>query len=326
MADMNLLILACFVGVFALVVGAYWMFIVVPEQRGQGAVRRRLRWEAAVPGEGGAATLLKKQQVLSTIEGLNKLLARTEKVSGPLKELTDQSGVGVTVGSFLLITLVSFLAALVFVQWYLGVWWLSFIAGGVAAIVPFAVLNQVRKMKILKFEEQFPEAIQLIARAMRAGHAFSTGLKMAADELPAPCGIEFKALYEQQNYGAPLPDALKAFAARVPSLDARFFVTAVLTQREAGGNLSEVLDRLAGVMRERFRIKREVRVKSAHGRITAFVLAGMPPVLAILMLGSNPDAVKLLTTDPLGMKMIGIGITLQVIGTLVVRRLANIEY
>jgi len=161
---------------------------------------------------------------------------------------------------------------------------------------------------------------------MRAGHAFSTGLKMAADELPPPCGLEFKALYEQQNYGAPLPDALKAFAARIPSLDARFFVTAVLTQREAGGNLAEVLDRLAGVMRERFRIKREVRVKSAHGRITAFVLAGMPPVLAILMLSSNPDAVKLLTSDPLGIKMIALGVTLQIVGTLVVRKLANIEY
>jgi len=99
-----------------------------------------------------------------------------------------------------------------------------------------------------------------------------------------------------------------------------------LTQREAGGNLAEVLDRLAGVMRERFRIKREVRVKSAHGRITAFVLAGMPPVLAILMLSSNPDAVKLLTSDPLGIKMIALGVTLQIVGTLVVRKLANIEY
>ncbi len=122
---------------------------------------------------------------------------------------------------------------------------------------------------------------------MRAGHAFATGLKMAADELPAPAGPEFKTLYELQNYGAQLPDALRSFANRIPSLDARFFVTAVLTQREAGGNLAEVLDRLASVMRERFRIKREVRVRSAHGRITAFILAGMPPALAGLMMLSQ---------------------------------------
>jgi tight adherence protein B len=103
-------------------------------------------------------------------------------------------------------------------------------------------------------------------------------------------------------------------------------VTAVLTQREAGGNLAEVLDRLAGVMRERFRIKREVRVKSAHGRITAFVLAGMPPVLAILMLSTNPEAIKLLTTDPLGLRMIGLAIVLQVVGTVIVRKLVDIQY
>ena len=325
MFDLNVLIAASFFGVLLIVLGAYWAFVVVPERRGQGVVRRRLRWEASEQIVGGVQ-LLKKQQVLSTIEGLNIFLKRTEAVSGPLKELVDQAGINLTVGSFLLVTLAAFFAGMVIVQWQVGVWWLSLIAAGVAAIVPFAVVNQLRKMRILKFEEQFPEAIQLIARAMRAGHAFSTGLKMAADELPEPCGTEFKALYEQQNYGAPLPDALKAFAARIPSLDARFFVTAVLTQREAGGNLSEVLDRLAGVMRERFRIKREVRVKSAHGRITAFVLAGMPPVLAILMLSSNPEAIKTLTTDPLGIKMITLGVVLQVIGTLIVRKLADIQY
>jgi tight adherence protein B len=325
MPDLNLIIAVSFVGVFSLIVGAYWAFVVVPERRGMGAVRRRLRWEAIDPS-GTSVKLLKKQQVLSTIGSLDELLRRTETVSRPLKELIDQAGVRLTVGSFVLITTLCFLAGLVAVQWYMGLWWLGLIAGGVAGFVPFVVVNQMRKTRIDKFEEQFPEAIQLIARSMRAGHAFSTGLKMVADELPPPCGLEFKTLYEQQNYGAPLPDALRAFALRIPSLDARFFVTAVLTQREAGGNLAEVLDRLAGVMRQRFRIKREVRVKSAHGRITAFVLAGMPPVLAILMLGSNPEAVQLLTTDPLGIKMIAIGVTLQIIGTLIVRKLADIQY
>jgi tight adherence protein B len=328
MSDVNLIIAVSFVGVFSLILGAYWAFVVVPERRGQGIMRRRLRWEGAAQPAGAitGGRLLKKEQVLSTIASLDTMLKRSANVSGPLKELVDQAGVPLTVGSFLLITIVCVLAGLVAVQWYTRIWWLALIAGGVLGSVPFAVVSQVRKMRIVKFEEQFPEAIQLIARAMRAGHAFSTGLKMAADELPPPCGLEFKALYEQQNYGAPLPDALRAFALRIPSLDARFFVTAVLTQREAGGNLAEVLDRLAGVMRERFRIKREVRVKSAHGRITAFVLAGMPPVLAILMLSTNPAAVRLLTTDPLGLKMIAIGVTLQVVGTLVVRKLVDIQY
>src|SRR5262249_44185824 len=139
-------------------------------------------------------------------------------------------------------------------------------------------------------------------------------------------GLEFKALYDQQNYGAPLPDALKAFAERIPSLDARFFVTAVLTQRESGGNLSEVLDRLASVMRERFRIKREVRVKSAHGRISAYVLAGLPPTLAVMMLSSAPENMQLLATDPLGIRIVVVAVSLQIIGTLIVRKLVDIRY
>jgi len=312
-----------FVVVLALVFGGYWMLVVVPEQRGQSRIRRRLKWED--PGQTGVK-LLKKRERLSDINAFDEMLKQLDGISGPLKDLIGQSNVGLTVGSFVLLTCACFLAGLVVVEWYLAIWWLAALGGGACALLPFIVVSQIRKQRINQFEEQFPEAIQLIARAMRAGHAFSTGLKMVGDELPAPCGTEFKSLYEQQNYGAPVPDALRAFAGRIPSLDARFFVTAVLTQREAGGNLAEVLDRLAGVMRERFRIKREVRVKSAHGRITAFVLAGMPPVLAILMLWSNPDAVHTLISDPLGIRMIVTGVVLQVIGTLVVRKLVDIQY
>jgi tight adherence protein B len=315
-----------FVAVFAAILGAYWAFVLMPERQGQVAVRRRLKWDTPGHGVDGGAGLLKKPPVLSTIKMLNGALTRLAGVSDPLKELLDQAGVGLTVGSFLLLTAACFLAVLVGFQWYFGVWWLAVVAAGAAGMAPHLVINKLRTVRIRMFEEQFPEAIQLIARAMRAGHAFSTGLKMAADELPAPCGVEFKALYEQQNYGAPLPAALRAFGERVPSLDARFFVTAVLTQRESGGNLAEVLDRLASVMRERFRIKREVRVKSAHGRITAFVLAGMPPVLAVLAIWNNPEGMRLLIDDPLGVKMIVGALVLQVVGVLIVRELADIQY
>ena len=324
--DLNPYIVGSFIGVFTIVMAAYWFFVVLPEQRGQGIVRRRLKWENPTTSGAENVQLLKKTPVLSTIQGLNSVLLQFESVSSPLATLIQESGAPLTVGSFLLATIVAFLLPLVVMQQYQSVWWLTLLAGGVCSLVPFIVVNQLRRLRIQKFEEQFPEAIQLIARAMRAGHAFSTGLKMAAEELPEPCGLEFKVMYEQQNFGAALPDALKSFAARIPSLDARFFVTAVLTQREAGGNLSEVLDRLAGVMRERFRIKREVRVKSAHGRITAFVLAGLPPVLAILMLVQNPEGIRLLITDPLGHRMIAIGVVLQVVGTLIVRKLADIKY
>ena len=149
---------------------------------------------------------------------------------------------------------------------------------------------------------------------------------MAAEEVPPPVGTEFRRLYDQQNFGMSLPDALRGFAARIPLIDARFFATAVLTQRETGGNLGEVLDNLAAVIRERFKVKRQVRVLTAHGRMTGWILAGFPPALAVVMFVIAPEHMKLLISDPLGVKMIVGALTLQIIGTLIIRKLVNIPY
>ena len=156
-------------------------------------------------------------------------------------------------------------------------------------MAPTSVLRLKRTKRLLKFEEQFPEALDLLSRALKAGHAFTTGLGMIAEEMPAPIGPEFQLLHDQQNFGMPLPDALKEFARRVPLLDARFFVTAVLIQREAGGNLSEILDNIAAVIRDRFRVKRQIRVISAHGRLTGWVLVAIPPSLGAVMFVINPN-------------------------------------
>src|SRR5262245_23698330 len=165
--DLNLSILALvFVGVLAAVTGAYYLFIVIPEQRGQVVVRRRMRWENPTATTTAGVQLLKKQQVLSSIQSFDNALKRFDSVSGPLNELVEQSGLKLTVGQFLLVTLVSLLAGVVLVQWRLGIWWVSVLAGGTTGILPFAIVKQVRAFRILKFEEQFPEAIQLIARAM----------------------------------------------------------------------------------------------------------------------------------------------------------------
>jgi tight adherence protein B len=195
----------------------------------------------------------------------------------------------------------------------------------VGAGVPFTYVRWARSRRMLKFEENFPEAIDLLSRALRAGHALTTGLGMVADEIPPPVGEEFRLLFDQQNYGLPLPDALRNFAARIPILDARFFVTAVLTQREAGGNLSEVLDNLASIIRDRFRVKRQVRVISAHGRITGWVLALLPPSLAMAFVVLTPDNYRRFYNDPLGIQMIVGALLLQILGVLVIRRIVNIE-
>ena len=145
---------------------------------------------------------------------------------------------------------------------------------------------------MLKFEEQFPEAIGLLSRALRAGHALTTGLSMVAEEMPAPIAAEIQTLYDQQNFGLSLSQALRNFAERIPSLDARFFVTAVLTQKEAGGNLSEVLDNLASIVRDRFKVKRQVRVISAHGRITGSVLVGAADRARLVLRRHEPGKIR----------------------------------
>jgi tight adherence protein B len=307
-----------------IIVGAYWLVIASPEQREAAALRKRLKSEST--GTTAKLTLAREEESLSQIGGLATLLAKFGNVSGPIKRMIDEADLPLTVGAFVLMSVAGLLLGYVIVMRLLGIWWPALIVAALLAALPTIVVRFIRSRRMNRFEEQFPEAIELISRALRAGHAFATGLKIAADEMPAPVGPEFKLLFEQQNYGAQIGDALKAFGQRIPLIDARFFVTAVMTQRETGGNLSEVLDRLASVMRERFRIRREVRVKSAHGRITAYILAGLPPTLAALMMLLNPDQMRLMFTEPLGQRMLMAAAVLQVVGTLTVRRLVKIEY
>jgi len=151
-------------------------------------------------------------------------------------------------------------------------------------------------------------------------------LQMTGEEIPDPVGGEFKLVFDQQNYGMSLAEALKQLAARVPLIDARIFVTALLTQRETGGNLSEVLDNIASVIRERFKVKRQVRVMSAHGRITALVLGILPIAVASAIFLISPQQMLILRDDPAGPSLVAAGVVLQIIGILIIRRIVDVEY
>jgi len=191
--------------------------------------------------------------------------------------------------------------------------------------LPILFLMQRRSARIKKFEEQFPEALDLLARALRAGHAFQTSLGMVADEVAEPVGPEFKKTFDQQNFGLPLKECLFELADRVPLLDVRFFATAVTIQRETGGNLAEILDNLAYVVRERFKILRQVRVHTAHGRFTGYVLLALPAVLGIILSYLSPDHMNTLFTDPMGKTMLmGAGV-MQTVGYFWIRKVIQIE-
>ncbi len=198
--------------------------------------------------------------------------------------------------------------------------------GLAAGWLPIAFVRFRAERRVRKFEEQFPEAIELIARALRAGHAMTTGLALVAEELPDPVGGEFRLVYDRQNFGMSMPDALRLFAQRVPLLDARFFVTAVLTQRESGGNLAEILDNLGDVIRQRFRVKRQIRVVTAHARLTGWVLTMIPVVIALAMVVVAPDHILTLVNDPLGIQMAVVAFGLWVLGYLAIRKLTDVEY
>jgi tight adherence protein B len=302
-----------------LVVGAYWILVVRPETQVQAVLWRRLKSKG--PNGNVRTELLKRAQQLS-----DAVLHRSRAGLRPLEKLIEQSGTTLRVGTFLLISGVCGLLTAFLVLTITGMLLPALPVGAFAAILPTSVLRIKRTKRILRFEEQFPEALALISRALKAGHTFTTGLSMVAEEMPSPIGPEYKLLYDQQNYGMPLSDALKEFAERIPLLDARFFVTAVLIQRESGGNLAEVLDNIAIVIRDRFRVKRQIRVVSAHARMTGWVLVGVPPGLAAVLFIINPEHWDTLIGSELGIKLIIIAIVLQVTGTLIIRKLIRIEY
>jgi tight adherence protein B len=313
--------LAVFGGVIALVVGAYYLFVLRDEDKFLDRLQGKPEKTRVLRG------VLKKEEVKDSYVGpINRLMQRSNPATGPLKNFLKQAGLGMNVSSFVL-----FSACLGLVGYLVAAQWSGFLlvglaAGGLLGMLPYLYGSHRRKKRIKKLEEQFPESIDLIARALRAGHALPTGLGMVADELPPPVGTEFRMLFDEQNFGLTLPDAMHNFATRVPLLDAKFFVTAVLTQREAGGNLAEVLDNLASVIRDRFKVKRQVQVISAHGRITGFVLSALPPSLAVAIMFISPTHLQILMHDPLGQKMIVAAVIMQVLGTVIIRKLCDIEY
>jgi tight adherence protein B len=197
----------------------------------------------------------------------------------------------------------------------------AFLLGG----APFFYVRFKRRQRLAAFEEQLPEALDFLARSMRAGHAFSISLEMLGSESPDPIGQEFRALFAEQNLGAPIEVALENFAKRVPVLDVRLFVSSVLLQRQTGGNLSEVLSRLAYLIRERFRLRGQVRAASAHGRLTSKVLTALPLVMVFALQAVAPGYLGEMANDPDGKWMIAGAIAAQVVGYFIMKRITDIK-
>jgi tight adherence protein B len=267
--------------------------------------------------------LLRDEQ-LSKIPAFDTLLRRSERVSA-IQDALLQAGMKFRAGNFLLLCVfcgvVAGLATVLYTK-NPAIAWAALIIGG---FLPYSFVSHRRQKRFEKFEELFPEAIDTLARAVRAGHAFTTAIEMISNEIAEPLASEFRKLFEEQKFGMPVRDALMNLTERVPLVDVKFFVTAVMLQRETGGNLAEILDNLSYVIRERFKIQRQVRVHTAQGRLTMALLMAMPPTVVTILLVFSPDFVRPLFYDPIGHALLVLSIALQTMGYFVIRKIIKIQ-
>jgi len=313
--------------VFVFVALAVFAAVSIYDQRNARArlIRERLAEERKGPERAPDEELaLVRDEQLSQIPALDNLLRRSARVSA-IQKMLEQAGIAMRAGNFLGVCALAGVGASI-VGYTLGrrieFGWIALLVG---FLLPYSYASFKRNKRFEKFEELFPEAIDTLARAVRAGHAFTTALEMISNEVAEPVCTEFRQLYEEQKFGMPVRDALINLTERMPLVDVKFFVTAVMLQRETGGNLAEILDNLSYVIRERFKIQRQVRVYTAQGRLTMALLMGMPPIIVTVMLLLNPGFIRPLFSDPIGHTLLVAGITLQTIGYFVIRKIIRIQ-
>jgi tight adherence protein B len=317
LAIVTFLIAAC-------VVFAVWM--VAGSGARKDVVGERLEAVREVERRGTLSPDVKilRDELLSTVPAVNRILLKWAWPTG-LKKFVAQAGLTIKPGRIILLSAILAVAAYEFFDYVFQEPILSLIAGALIALLPLGIVAWKRGKRLAKFEEQLPEALDLLGRAVRAGHSFTTGLELIGKECSEPVAGEFRTTFEEQNFGLPLRDSLINLTERVPLVDVRLLVTALLIQKDTGGNLAEILDELSRVIRERFKIYRDVRVKSAQGRLTAGILIAMPLIMMALLGGVNPNYLHILFNDPAGHTMLIVAGLMQIVGSFLLWRIVNIE-
>ena len=316
-----LFVVLAFLAVVGLIEGVFlvWNAHGSPEAR---RIERRLQSMSA--DIESVAPALRKKRLLSESPALQQLLLGLPRMQ-VLDRLLIQAGSKLNVARFLGVGVAWALlaGAIVFALGAPG--WLLATVMATGALAPAAYILHLRSQRLQKIEQQLPDALDLLARAMQAGHAFSSALRMVAMEGPEPIAQEFRTTFDETNFGVSTQDALKNLSARVASTDLRYFVIAVLIQRETGGNLAELLTNIAALMRERFKLAGTVRVLSAEGRISAWILGLLPFVIAGVINLANPKFMSVLWTDPIGIKMLGGALCLMLLGVIWMWRIIAIR-
>jgi tight adherence protein B len=302
------------------------VWVLASTEGNQEQVRKRMGavHKAERRGEMGVGLKLVRDEMMSEMPWLHRLMIRYSWAT-KLQDFVTQAGMSIKPAKLLLLCATVGMASLFIADRFLPRFYYVLPIAIAASLLPIAFVALKRRRRFRKFEETFPEALDLLGRAVRAGHAFTTGLEMISKECSEPLAGEFRTAFEEQNFGLPLRDALLNLTERMPLMDVRFFVTALLIQKETGGNLAEILDGLARVIRDRFRIYREVQVRTAQGRLTAGILIALPIAMLLIMSGLNPHYVGVLFTDPKGPVILAVGAGLQVIGSIILWKIIHFE-
>ena len=311
-----------FVAIVLLLEGLYSLW---NSYKGPEAVRIEKRLQAISAGwEDSTGHNLVKQRLLSDSPALERMLMEIPRIHS-LDRLLIQSGMQLSVSSFLGYTCISALGGMaiaILFNLHFTFTLLCFVLGG---SLPVLMVLSARHKRLLKIEEQLPDAIDLMSRALKAGHAFSGSLQMVSSESVDPIANEFRMTFDEINYGIPMQDALMNLSTRIPSTDLRYLVIAVLIQRESGGNLAELLENISGLIRARLKLLGTIRVLSAEGRLSAWILGCLPFVMAMIIHLINPGYLNILFTDPMGHLLIGGSMTMIVIGALAMRKIIKIR-
>lgn len=289
--------------------------------RGPEAMHIEKRLLALSAGAGGNfESSLIKQRLLAETPLTNRLLLKIPRVH-LLDRMLLQSGLKLNVAGYLGWTLLATLAGMVLASFIN----LPVLSGILLAVIPWLYVHRAIRRRMQKIEQQMPEVLELMSRAMLAGHAFPSALKMVGDEMAEPAAGEFRIVFDEINYGISVTEALNNLAVRVPSTDVSYFVISVLIQRETGGNLAELFQKLSTLIRERLKLLGTVRVLSAEGRLSAQILIALPFVLALVINLVNPGFLRVLWTDPAGLKMVGFALVLMLLGIIWMWRIIKIR-
>lgn len=265
-----------------------------------------------------------KTELLSDVPFLQRILSRIG-VACRMDVLLRQAGMEMKVGVFVLLSLAFFALGLLsgtILHWHPL---FSFGIGAILSLVPFQVVRARGNRRRKAFASQFPDALEMFARSLRAGHSFTGAIQLVSQEMPDPVASEFRQVFDEQNLGVPLREALVGMTGRIHSLDAKFFVTAVLIQKETGGNLAEIVDKIAHVIRERFRIQGQLKIFTAQARMTGILLAVLPLAIAVAIGILSPDYLKPLWFEKMGRSMVVLACVLQLSGALVIRKILKIK-